>query len=124
MTKFNPENKSILTIGESLKPAMLITDKDDAKQYFDDYVKYTMSHMNDEKIKLLEMKGNINVDDMLKSMAEEICKKNLGYFCGYYDNETMVRVYKLFECNHPIFGNNIPSAKEAFERGLQLGKIS
>lgn len=34
MTKFNPENKDILTYGDCLKPAMEITGKPTAEQAF------------------------------------------------------------------------------------------
>ena len=40
MTKFNPENKESLTTGETLGPAMEITDPEDAKQYLTEYVKH------------------------------------------------------------------------------------
>lgn len=91
MTKFNPEKKDILTFGECLKPAMEITDPTDAKQYKDDYIKYTQHHLNKEPHK----------NDMT---AEQIVNANLGYYAGYYDNETRLRVEKLFSCSHPVFG--------------------
>jgi len=125
-TKFNPEGKDKLTYGECLGTAMSITDPEDAKQYFEAYVEFQLKFMKDEKIRLLEMKskgGNIDVDAMLKSEAEAICKSNLGYYAGYYDNETRERVERLFCCEHPIFGsfadNGSPTPQEAFNSGVQ-----
>lgn len=90
MTKFNPENKKTLTYGECLDPAMKITDKEDAEQYFKAYVEF-------QKLNMEEATG--------KHSAEEICKKNIGYFAGYYNEETRRRVESLFDCSHPVFGS-------------------
>ena len=106
MTKFNPENKTSLTYGECLDPAMKITDKDDARQYLAAYIKFQEGNMQ-------EATG--------KYTAEEICKINLGYYAGYYSDETRQRVERLFNCSHPVFGrikeNGSPSGKEALECG-------
>ena len=113
MTKFNPENKETLTYGECLGPAMEITDPADANQYFDAYVKHIQKYLDKEPR-----------DDNMT--AADIAKTNLGYYAGYYDNDTRVRVEKLFTCSHPYFGsieqNGVPSAAEAFEMGTITAK--
>ena len=88
-----------------------------------------MKHMKDQRIQLLEVKGNggnIDVNAMLRAEAEKICKSNLGYYAGYYDNETRARVEKLFLCEHPIFGsikeNGAPTPEEAFNAGKNYAK--
>ena len=91
MTPFNPEGKEILTYGECLHPAMKITDQADADQYKAAYVAYI-----DRQLEL-----NPRTDEMT---AEQIANVNLGYFAGYYDDETRKRVEKLFHTVHPIFG--------------------
>jgi hypothetical protein len=110
MTKFNPENKEILTTGETLGPAMNITDQDDAKQYFEAYVNFS----------ILTHKNETNAYEN----AVKVCKANLGYYAGYYDSKTRERVEKLFSCCHPIFGsikdNGEPTAAQAFELGKKL----
>jgi hypothetical protein len=111
MTKFNPENKETLTYGECLHPAMKITDVEDAKQYLDAYVEYTQKHLDKDP-------KNDN------KTALDIVKANLGYFAGYYDNETRGRVEKLFCCSHPIFGKEVPTNEEAFECGKQGKSLS
>lgn len=108
MTKFNPENKEILTYGECLRPAMSITDQEDADQYLKDYISYQQ--------RWLDKEPRINT-----ITAEQMCKINLGYYAGYYNNETRERVERLFCCTHPIFGgiknNGSPSAEEALAAG-------
>ena len=109
MTKFNPENKEILNYGECLKPAMEIQTEADAMQYKRDYIAYTQKFLDKER----------RTDE---KTAEDIVNINLGYFAGYYDNETRERVERLFCTKHPIFGsiesNGSPTAKEAFTSGL------
>lgn len=108
MIKFNPENKEKLTYAECLNPAMEITDPAEAKQYLRDYIAFIQKYLDKEP------RGD-NVT------AEEIAKKNLGYWTGYQDNKTAARVMELFDCSHPIFGKARPSAKDAFEAGKKMG---
>lgn len=52
-------------------------------------------------------------------------RTNLGYFAGYYDAETRLRVERLFDCAHPIFGpasEGIPTPEEAFAAGIRAGE--
>jgi hypothetical protein len=106
MTKFNPDNKHRLTYGEALGPAMKITDKEDAKQYFEKYVEY-LDKANKEE-------GN-EVD------AKAIAKTNLGYYAGYYDPETYARVMNLYDTVHPFFGKEWPTPQNAFNIGIMKG---
>ena len=78
--------KRKITIGEKYGPAMDMTDEKEAKAYFDECVRHTMSHG--------------------KTLAEAIFieKANLGYYAGYYSAETRKRVERLFQCQHPFFG--------------------
>ena len=87
MTKFNPDNKESLTFGDVLEPAMTITDPEDAKQYFDAYVAW------------------LETRSVIRKNAENIARYNLGYYAGYYDQETQKRVERLFNAKHPIFGS-------------------
>ncbi len=89
ITVFNPKGKKTLTYGEALEPAMKIIEQADADQYLKAYIEFQEKNMQ-------EATG--------KHTAEEICKVNLGYFAGYYNEETMQRVKRLFNCKHPIFG--------------------
>lgn len=110
-TTFNPEKKDTLTYGECLGPAMKITDESDAEQYFADYVAFIE--------KALEKEPRTD-----NKTAAEIARINLGYYAGYYDNETRERVERLFKCSHPVFGsikaNGAPSAEEAFAAGKRM----
>lgn len=99
------EIKEHATIGEAYKPAMEITDQAVADEYFEALVKSCMK--DDPSFSIVQ--------------AEELQRHNLGYYAGYYDNETRARVEALFHCAHPIFGaiaeKGIPTPKEAFELG-------
>ena len=110
MTKFNPENKIELTYGETLGPAMEITDQADADQYKEAMIQWMVTQ--DPTVS--------------RERATQISNENLGYYAGYYSNETRARVEKLFRCAHPIFGsvkeNGIPTSKEAYQMGLERGR--
>jgi hypothetical protein len=111
MTPFNPENKPHLTYSDILGPAMMITDQADADQYFAAYVVFMQTILD----------GEPRSDG---KTAEEIAKINLGYYAGYYDHETRIRVERLFRCKHPIFGKagSTPiDPAEAFTLGLRHG---
>lgn len=92
MTKFNPENKKTLSYGECLGPAMTITNETDAAQYLADYVAFIQKHLDNEP----RNDGKT---------AADVARINLGYYAGYYGNETRERVERLFKCSHPIFGS-------------------
>ena len=113
MTIFNPNNKEKLTFGELMEPAMNITDQDDANQYLDSYVAWL------EESWIREGKEE-------KEPAAIIAKANLGYWAGYYSDDTRRRIEKLFRCEHPVFGSiekkGPPTAKEAFELGMKMGE--
>jgi len=84
---------------------MKITDQKEADTYFKECVEHSMSFGNSHE------------------QAEDIERQNLGYFAGYYDHETRLRVEKLFSCKHPVFGSakdGKPTPEEAFEFGRKL----
>lgn len=94
-----------VTLGEKYGPAMEITDQSEADEYFEALVEHTM------------LFGKI------KEEAEKIERINLGYYAGYYNLETRLRVERLFGCEHPFFGpaaDGQPTAEEALEMGRQL----
>jgi len=99
--------KANITIGEKYGPAMSITDPEKARLCFEGLVQHNMensTHSRDE--------------------AERIERVNLGYCAGYYDNETRIRVEKLFCCAHPVFGKAEKKAvtpEEAFAMGVAVG---
>lgn len=96
--------KADITIGEKYGPAMEITDQTAADAYFEKCVAHCMGH------------------GATREKAEEIERINLGYYAGYYNNETRARVERLFRCAHPAFGsiaqNGAPSAEEALAFGF------
>lgn len=98
------ELPSKITIGDKYGPAMEITDQAEAIEYFEACVRHCMGHGKD------------------RAEAEKIERSNLGYYSGYYDGETAQRVFRLFNCSHPIFGTSLsrPTAQEAFDAGKKL----
>lgn len=86
---------------------MEITDQAEADNYFEKCVRHTMK-----------------VRPCSRGWAESIEKQNLGYWAGYHDHETRLRVEKLFRCSHPVLGvatQGPPTSEEAFEKGRLLG---
>lgn len=95
------------TNSQKYDPAMKITDQAEAESYFRQCVDHLM-----------------RVRGYTKAEAEKIERINLGYWAGYYDNETRARVERLFKCAHPVFGpiaeNGPPSFAQAFGAGVAL----
>jgi hypothetical protein len=95
------------TIGEKYRPAMKITDPEEARRYFEELVRHNMAN-----------------SDHTRKQAEDIERSNLGYFAGYYDKDTRIRVERLFYCVHPVFGSakkNDFKPEEVFAMGLAIG---
>ncbi len=80
-----------MTVKEKYAPAMRIHDQAEADAYFERCVEHTMKYAEDAWYKTREG-------------AEEVERSNLGYYAGYYDTETRIRVERLFRCAHPVFG--------------------
>lgn len=96
-----------ITIGNKYDWVMEIQTQEEADKYFEECILHMMSF------------------GKTREEAEEIERQNLGYFAGYYDHETRLRVEKLFKCKHPLFGKaseHIPTPKEAIQMGMSLGK--
>ena len=48
--------------------------------------------------------------------------QNIGYWAGHCDRLKQLEIYQKFGTAHPIFGTHEPTAEEAFELGMKLGK--
>lgn len=92
------------TFGETLGPAMEITDQAEADDYFEQLVVHYMEYDTDRN----------------RREAEGIVKENLGYYAGYCGQNTQARVNRLFKTTHPVFGDKTPTPEEAFEAGKRL----
>lgn len=97
-----PKDVSIAT---KYEPAMKIADQAEADAYFERCVEHTMTRFGRPRWE-----------------AEEIERANLGYYAGYFDNETRRRVERLFRCGHPIFGKIAAVGAPTPEEALQAGK--
>ena len=100
-----------ITVGEKYNPAMEITSQAEADEYFEACVEHQM-----------------DFGGKTRQEAEVIERVNLGYYAGYYSDETRERVERLFRCQHPIFGsiaqNGPPDQEEVFRKGLDLGRAA
>lgn len=98
-----------MTNGECYDPAMKMTDPAEAGEW----------------LKLL-VERHIRGTGLSYEEAEKIERSNLGYWAGYYSEETRQRVEKLFNCEHPIFGsierNGPPTFTQALTAGFQMGR--
>lgn len=97
-----------ITMGDKYGPAMEITDPAEARKYFKMCVDHTRIAF-----------------EKTREEAEVIERSNLGYYAGYYDHATRLRVEKLFECAHPVFGKaaeRVPTAEEALAAGISMAK--
>lgn len=98
----------LITIGDKYGPAMNLANQDAADAYFERCVEHTMTYW-----------------EKSRAEAEAIERINLGYYAGYYDNETRERVERLFDCSHPYFGRiaqvGPPTSAEALAAGLARG---
>lgn len=110
-TKIDPTTGELprrVTIGDKYGPAMEMNDEAEAAAYFETCVRHTMSHGS------------------TRQEADRVEKANLGYYAGYYSNETRERVECLFNCSHPIFGSiaqsGTPTPEQALATGVARGK--
>ncbi len=62
--------------------------------------------------------------NMRRDEAIETIKDNLGYFAGYYDNDTRARVERLYRCAHPVFGPIATTQPPSPDEALKLGMIA
>lgn len=95
----------VMTLGDCYHPAMKCQTQEEADAWFEALVE-----------------RDIRVHGLSREKAEAQERSNIGYFSGYYDNETAQRVFRLFRCAHPIFGTARPTADEALNMGKQLGE--
>lgn len=104
----NYRGKELTTIGKVFDEALRLakTNKDEAQDFFYEYVNHI---------------SFVNKYSWDKSI--EIAKSNLGYFAGYYDQETCDIIYKTYQCSHPIFGDKpfAVDSEEAYKMGYNKG---
>jgi delta 1-pyrroline-5-carboxylate dehydrogenase len=84
--------------------------------------------LQEQADKILKELVEISMEKHGKSQEDAVAliKENLGYFAGYYSNETRERVERLFDCTHPYFGKiaekGPPTPEEAFRMGMEMGE--
>lgn len=97
-------------------PAMEITDQAEADAYFERLVEHTALWMIED--------GRAKDPRAARPEAETIERQNLGYYAGYYSQETRERVERLFRCAHPVFGaiaeQGPPTSDQALVAGVRM----
>jgi hypothetical protein len=106
-------------------PFLLPRDVSRAEKYDPAMKVETQQQADDYFVLLLEHCLRCNPPSMTRQEAEKIERSNLGYWAGYFPDETRKRVERLFKCEHPIFGsiakNGAPTAAQAYAMGLARG---
>jgi len=108
----------VMTYGDKYGPAMQIKDQAEADAYFELCVQHSMD---------LAACGRARFFGKTREEAEAHERTNLGYYAAYYDHETRLRVERLFDCKHPIFGaakDGAPTPEEAFAAGAKMATRS
>lgn len=97
------------TYRDLLDPLFKITDKEEAKEYFNDYVQFLM---HDDP-------------DLSEEQALDVAKSNVGYWGGYQDIDTRMRIERLLDVEHPYLGKAKEkqyTPEEILQMGIELGK--
>lgn len=98
------KHKKKLNINQKYSPITKITTKEKASEYLETLIQYNMKESNHTY-----------------EEAKKIEKENIGYWTGYENDEIAKRIMELFECEHPILGQN-RDPHFAFEKGKKLGE--
>jgi hypothetical protein len=69
-----------------------------------------------------QVREMVDVLQYAEPEARRITLVNIGYYSGYFDNETADKIMDLFETEHPIFGRTHPTPEEALRLGRELGQ--
>lgn len=96
-----------ITVAEKYGPAMEITEQSEADACFERLVEHSMWH------------------GYGRDEAERLERENLGYYAGYYSQQTRERVERLFSAQHPIFGSavKVHTPDELFLKGALIGAV-
>jgi hypothetical protein len=88
------KGKDLETYGDVLDAMAAITDRDEAQEFKRAYTE----------------------------QFPDVADNNLGYLAGYCSNDEMLRIFDLFDVEHPIFGRTIPTSLEALRAGFDLAR--
>lgn len=94
------KGKSLASMEDILLAILSAKDKEEAQQIFNGYVSWGAP----------------------KGLTEKTARENIGYFAGYFTESDRLRVFELIGAVHPVFGNNFPTAQDAFQMGLERGR--
>lgn len=96
------------TYRDLLDPLFKITDEEEAKEFFNDYVHW------------LEADGQLTHEKAL-----DVAKSNVGYWGGYQSVDVRMRIERLLDVEHPYLGKAKEkqyTPEEILQIGIELGK--
>lgn len=96
------------TYRDLLDPLFNITDEEEAKEFFNDYVHW------------LEADGQLTHEKAL-----DVAKSNVGYWGGYQSVDVRMRIERLLDVEHPYLGKAKEkqyTPEEILQIGIELGK--
>lgn len=79
------------TTGELYTPAMQVESEQEAR----DYMEFLVTH-------------HMETWHKSREESEATVRQNIGYYAGYFDQETFDRVMRLYGVEHPVFGKDYP----------------
>jgi hypothetical protein len=79
----------------------------------------TIGDLNDAVLAIAERGSRQEAQEFMRlyRAENEYAGRNVGYLAGYCGAELARRIWDWFECEHPIFGTEIPTPEKAFEAG-------
>lgn len=101
---------NVRTFGDLYQPAMAIVTQAEADAYFEWLVHYQMER-----------------NGISRETAERTQRINLGYWAGYYDHSTRLRVEALFRTVHPVLGaaaDGELTPEQVFRKGVEWGEAN
>lgn len=97
------------TYADVLNPLFNITDEEEAKEFFNDYVHW------------LEAADR----QLTHEKALDVAKSNVGYWGGYQSVDVRMRIERLLDVEHPYLGKAKEkqyTPEEILQMGIELGK--
>ena len=98
-----------ITSGDLYNSAMKVQTQEEADEFFEALMVFCLIEFVQER-----------------EEAARVMRSNIGYWTGYCSDETAIRVQRLFQCEHPVFGSmehdGPPTPEEALRKGIEIGR--
>lgn len=107
--KLYPPLPADATMSQKYDDLMIVEDQAEANQLLERNVVHSMRYSEKQ---------------LTREEALRIERSNIAYMAGYHDQETRVRVERLFRCVHQLLGSSAKqlTVEEAFQLGARIGE--